>query len=145
MSKILIPALLLLVSCHSGQNRVSPETARREIMETERDFEKMAASRGLAEAFFFYADSAATISRDNILLHGKDSIRRFYADPKYAEVQLKWTPDFAGISVSGDLGYTYGKYTYTTHDSAGQIITSKGFFHTVWKKQTGGNWRYVWD
>jgi len=26
-----------------------------------------------------------------------------------------------------------------------KTITFNGIFHTVWKKQRGGSWQYVWD
>ncbi|MEI9943504.1 MAG: DUF4440 domain-containing protein [Chitinophagaceae bacterium] len=58
---------------------------------------------------------------------------------------MTWTPDFIEVSENGDLGYTFGKYTWSTKDSAGQAQEYKGVFHTVWKKQEDGQWKYVWD
>ena len=63
------------------------------------------------------------------------------ADSKY----LKWKPDFVDVAASGDLGYTYGHYTYSYIDSTGKAAEDKGIFHTVWKRQPDGNWRFVWD
>jgi ketosteroid isomerase-like protein len=60
-------------------------------------------------------------------------------------VSLKWTPDFIDVAASCDLGYTYGKYTFAVTDSTGKVNESRGYFHTVWKKQKDGNWRFVWD
>jgi len=43
------------------------------------------------------------------------------------------------------MAYTYGKYTMTIIDSAGESKVSNGIFHTVWKKQKDGSWKFVWD
>jgi ketosteroid isomerase-like protein len=145
MYKQFIIILLMLSACSTGVDRVKMEKARTEIVQTERDFEQMAASKGLSEAFAYYADSAAALNRGGYVVHGKDSIRLIYLAPRYKGVRLEWKPDFVEVSTTCDLGYTYGKYTYTTRDSTGQTVSSKGIFHTVWKKQASGNWRFVWD
>ena len=58
---------------------------------------------------------------------------------------LVWKPDYVDVSESGDLAYTYGKYTFTSRDSTGRKVVSKGIFHTVWKRQEDGSWKFVWD
>jgi ketosteroid isomerase-like protein len=56
---------------------------------------------------------------------------------------LTWSPDFIDVSASGDMAYTYGKYNYTTTDSLGNVSEIEGIFHTVWKRQADGNWKFV--
>lgn len=53
------------------------------------------------------------------------------------EIQLEWWPNFAGISRSGDLGFTTG----------GVAINGRrtGHYFTIWKKQADGSWRWVYD
>jgi len=58
---------------------------------------------------------------------------------------LLWKPEFVELSKSGDLGYTYVEYVFLKKDSSGNTIESKGIFHTVWKKQSDGKWKFVWD
>jgi len=145
MGKKLIFVFLFLTACSSGVNQLRIETAKKEIVQTEQAFEAMAKEKGLSEAFSFFADSAATLSRGSYVIHGKDSIRLFYLSSRYNGVKLEWKPDFVDVSSSADLGYTYGKYTFITRDSTRQEIRSKGIFHTVWKKQANGQWRFVWD
>jgi len=145
MTKLCIVIGFLLGACTSGDNKSGIENAKKEIMQTEQNFEAMAKEKGLSAAFSFYADSAATLSRGSYLIHGKDSIRLFYLSPKFHDVKLEWKPDFVEVSNSADLGYTYGPYTFTSLDSAGQSISTKGYFHTVWKKRPDGNWKFVWD
>ena len=147
---IIILLLSILLSCSSpkssNENKLNNEKAIQEIEKAEKDFAQMAADKGIAEAFYFFADSAATIKRQNdTLIHGKDAIKSFYSTPFYQKATVKWSPDFVDASVDGDMGYTYGKYGWSSTDSAGKTITFNGVFHTVWKKQPDGSWKYVWD
>jgi ketosteroid isomerase-like protein len=43
------------------------------------------------------------------------------------------------------MAYTYGKYTWRSKDTANQNASFSGIFHTVWKRQADGTWKYVWD
>lgn len=141
---ILTIIIVLISSCKNKQQ--VKEDASKEIFQTEKDFEKMAAEKGIAEAFYFYADDSATILRGNdSVIKGKDNIKTFYSKIDDSRVKVNWTPDYVQASYCGTLGYTYGKYVWTKTDSTGKITQYKGIFHTVWKKQKDGSWRYVWD
>lgn len=142
--------LLILLSCSSlqtsNEKKVSAENASQAIEKAEKDFERMAADKGIAEAFYFFADSNATIKRQNdTLIHGKEAIKNFYSAPFYQKATVKWSPDFVQASENGDLGYTFGKYVWSSTDSTGKPINFTGVFHTVWKRQHDGSWKYVWD
>lgn len=145
----IIPAIiilgLLLCSCGSDTDSQS-EKAKQDIAQAEKDFEKMAAEKGIAEAFWFYSDSNAVIKRNNdTLIQGKENIRNFYSSAFYKSASVSWSPDFIDASADGSLGYTYGKYIWRSSDSTGKPLEFKGVFHTVWKKQNDGSWKYVWD
>lgn len=118
-----------------------------EILETEEEFAEMAATEGIAEAFHAFAAEEAVLMRNNELIRGKSRILEFYAgwpgDTK--DPLLSWKPDFVEVAASGDLGYTYGEYVYSYTDSSGQRVRQTGIFHTVWKRQPDGSWRFVWD
>jgi len=60
-------------------------------------------------------------------------------------ILITWSPDFVETSQDGTIGYTYGNYTWQSKDSSGKVNEAKGVFHTVWKKQKDGSWKYVWD
>jgi ketosteroid isomerase-like protein len=138
----LLILVLLLASC---KQPVNIDSAKNEIFQTEKAFEKMASEKGLAEAFYYFADENAVIRRGNdSLIFGKESIRHYYGKNANPNAKLSWTPDFIGVSDCGTLGYTYGKYVFSIQDTSGKIIENTGIFHTVWKKQNK-DWRYVWD
>ena len=147
---IIFLLLSIFLSCSSpksgGESKSNKENAKQEIEKAEKDFEQMAADKGIAEAFYFFADSNATIKRQNdTLIHGKVAIKNYYSTPFYQKATVQWSPDLVDASIDGDMGYTYGKYAWSSTDSSGQLITFNGIFHTVWKKQPDGSWKYVWD
>ena len=71
----------------------------------------------------------------------------YYANtkPKSGTETLSWKPDFIDVSDSGDMAYTYGKALYTYTDSLGVTKEYPALFHTVWKRQEDGSWKFVWD
>lgn len=106
----------------------------------------MVSERGMAEAFVHFAAGDAVLNRNDSLIRGREGIRNFFSGrPRSEHEQLTWEPEFIDVATSGDLAYTYGPYTYANRDTSGQLYESKGIFHTVWKRQTDGSWRYVWD
>jgi|SRR5512138_264363 ketosteroid isomerase-like protein len=139
----LMSVIFLQAGCGQTESR---EEFKNEIFRTEKAFEKMTAEKGIAEAFYFFADSNAVIKRENdTLISGKESIKIYYQKRNTTNATVNWTPDFIEVSESGDLGYTYGKYTWKIADSIGDTVEHKGVFHTVWKRQKNKEWKYVWD
>ena len=121
------------------------EKCKQEIVQTERDFAKMASEKGVATAFSFYVADSGLVNIGNKFFRGKAEVRKHYDSWTLKDVKLTWAPDFVDVSSSCDLGYTYGKYTFSFRDSTGKINESNGIFHTVWKRQADGTWRFVWD
>ncbi len=144
---IIAGAILLLTACKTTKAIVAPTTPDKSVvLQTEMDFEKMAAQKGIAAAFFYYADSSAVINRGNdSLIYGKQGVFNYYNTPALKSATLTWHPDFIDVSSKGDLAYTYGKYQYQNTDANGKLVVLSGVFHTVWKKKADGTWRFVWD
>jgi ketosteroid isomerase-like protein len=138
---------LLMYSCNARKKDNSLEKWKREIVETEMEFAKMAQNEGIQKAFLTYAADDAVLMRNNILIIGKESLKESFDNRKSesGKASLTWEPDFVDVSASGDLGYTYGKYIYSVVDSVGNVQLDSGIFHTVWKRQPDGKWRFVWD
>lgn len=136
-----------LFSCQQKSNDKFVEQWKNEIIQTEKDFAGMASSEGIAEAFLFYAAEEAVLERKDKLIEGRQSSEELFEKSSLnsRDVKLSWKPDFVDVSSSGDLGYTYGKYQYVTVDSLGNQKKSEGIFHTVWRRQDDGSWKYVWD
>ena len=57
--------------------------------------------------------------------------------------KLTWEPSFVGVSASGDLGYTWGRYILDVPMAklgAAPLIRI-GTYITVWRRQPGGGWK----
>lgn len=144
---IILPVILLLSSCTVEIEKDSLEKWKSEIVEAETNFSAMAAEKGIPEAFISFAAEDAVLMRNNKLVVGKQDLIA-YLENQPVDVQderLSWKPDFIDVSASGDLGYTYGQFIYSYTDSTGTTIENKGVFHTVWKRQDDGSWKFVWD
>ncbi len=136
---------LILTGAMSCSPTPAPrEQAISEIRKAEKDFEAMVADKGSAEGFGFFADSSAVINRGGVV-QGKDAIRAFYSADRFKSAKVSWAPDFVDASSAGDIGYTYGKFKWVSTDSTGKATEISGIFHTVWRKQKDGTWKYVWD
>jgi ketosteroid isomerase-like protein len=148
MKIVIAMVAMVFASASAGHAQTQDRKGKaiKEIESAERDFQKMTVSKGLAEAFFFYADNNAVIKRENdTLIRGREAIRNYYSSPGYSAASVVWAPDYTDASAQGDMGYTFGRYTWTVRDSTGNANEYKGVFHTVWKKQPDGSWKYVWD
>ena len=107
----------------------------------------MSDEKGIRTAFLAYADDDAVLLRNNELILGVEGIGQYYKEgPRDTTVSLTWSPDFIDVAASGDLGYTYGQYRVcVSRQSWSARHKSTGYFHTVWKRQDNGEWRFVWD
>lgn len=117
-----------------------------EVYKAEDDFKNLSQTKGIPEAFYTFADDNAVIKRENdTLIQSKENIKKYYSNPKFKKASVTWKPDFVEVSKDGEMAFTYGKYIWTVKDSLGNKKDFKGIFHTVWKKQKDGSWKYAWD
>lgn len=138
--------LCLALACQPNSTSPDPVQLKQEVTAAEAAFAKMAADQGIAEAFATFAAEDAVIKRQNdSLIKGREAIRNYYSAPFYKSAKVEWKPDFVDVSANGDLAYTYGKYLWSSQDSTGKVNELRGVFHTVWKRQKDGSWKYVWD
>ena len=105
-----------------------------------KDVDKMAA---------YYADDASLFVPRRPVLAGKEAIRNFLkesmavGDPNLSESIAATKLE---VSRAGDLAYTQGTYTATGTDPATKkVLTMKGKYVTVFKKQPDGSWKAVAD
>ncbi|MEO9483890.1 MAG: nuclear transport factor 2 family protein [Ekhidna sp.] len=138
--------LILFAGCQSSSAEPAIEEWKQEIMQAETDFAQMAAQDGISNAFRAYAAEEVALKRRNKLVIGKKALFEEYDDLGVnPDVSLTWAPDFIDVSQSGDMAYTYGKYVFSKRDSLGTMQSNTGVFHTVWKRQEDGSWKFVWD
>ena len=136
-------ALGLLTTCSTPP--VDKEKIKNEIFEAEKSFEKMVLEKGLYEGFITFAADDAVLMRNDSIINGIEAIKNYMDKGRENEgkYKLEWTPDFIEVANSGELAYTYGKYTLKLAEN--DSLLGKGIFHSIWKKQADGTWKYVWD
>ena len=116
-----------------------------EIFEIERQFALLVSEKGLKDAFLAYAAKDAVISRNNRVYKGKKEIAQYFDSLTINNISLQWKPDYIDVSDSGDMAWSYGSYSFSADSAEGENSEAKGIFHTVWKRQNDGTWKYVWD
>ncbi len=141
---IVFLSILCLQSCMESPTQNMAKW-RSEIMAVEKKFNDLAQEKGLAVAFEKYAAPTGVIRKGGKVIQGPKAIREWYENDSRPGETLTWKPDFIDVSSSGDMAYTYGGYVFTTIDSTGAKKENTGTFHTVWKRQPDGNWKFVWD
>jgi ketosteroid isomerase-like protein len=134
-----------LIACAPPQTPPDPGAMKQEVMTAEKAFSEMAARDGVPAAFAHFAADDVVMHRGSRLVKGKVEMKEYYAKQTLKDVKLSWEPTFVDVAASGDLAYTYGPYTFSAKDTSGTEITDTGFFHTVWKRQADGEWKFVWD
>ena len=144
--KKFIALIIFLFITTSCSNLPDGKAIKQEIFNVEKSFEKMCEEKGIADAFYFFAADSTVIKRQtDTLIIGKENIKNYYSNPAYKNAAINWTPDFIDVSEDADMAYTYGKYLWKVWNEPGVTTENRGVFHTVWKRQPDGSWKYVWD
>ena len=125
----------------SASQKVSAET----LKQLEGEFMKAAAERGSAGYISYYADDAVEVPNGAPLITGKVNIAKTMGFLDDKTNHLTWTPVGADISASGDLGYTYGTYEFSSLGKDGKAVIDHGKYTSIWKKQKDGSWKVVLD
>ncbi|WP_421874735.1 YybH family protein [Marinoscillum sp.] len=142
MHRVLIALILAFIGACSNPPR---EKIIQEVLSVEKAFNDYAHEHGVKAAFLHFAADDAVIVRNNKVYQGHEAIASYFDSSSLVGVQLIWEPTFVECSSSGDLAYTYGSYEFQALEISGDTINATGIFHTVWKKQKNGEWKFVYD
>lgn len=109
------------------------------LLDRDREFSKASALHGAAAAFASYTDENVRVFREGQFpfVGQKASAAALPASPS----AWTWDPDFGDVSISDDLGFTYGTYRIANQES--KIIEAGNYFR-IWQKQ-GDRWLVVAD
>lgn len=104
------------------------------VVAAERAFAADGPKLGIKGSFLKHsAPDAIVIQPEPVNAHQSLSAQ---PDPAAPE-PLTWWPLWAGISRSGDLGFTSGPFAIEGEP--------RGWYFTVWQKQAGGGWKWIFD
>ena len=140
-TKLLLIILLMTAGCGDSMDI---EKEKQLLMDTDRAFSALSVEAGVPTAFERYMAADAVIYRDkHHPFEGREQIKQLFTD--YPAATLTWEPFKAELAASGDLGYTLGKWTFSMMNESGKESRSHGYYVSIWRKQTDGSWKYVFD
>jgi ketosteroid isomerase-like protein len=135
-----------LIILFAGCNRtIDHKQAVRELLDVDLKFAERSMVTGSHSAFLEYIDDSCVLLRPKRMpVIGRDKIVEMFSSPD-TSFTLNWSPSFAEVSESADLGYTYGIYTVQMDSPDGSRVTKQGTYVTIWKKNKNGEWKFVLD
>jgi ketosteroid isomerase-like protein len=111
-----------------------------QMQQTDVDFAQLASEQGYRKAFMQYMEDEAILLRDNYMpIIGADAVQ-YISSINDTSFRISWEPMGGDVSVSGDMGFTFGTYLLQT-----ETEKQEGTYITVWRKQKDGTWKYVLD
>lgn len=137
MKKIFLYATLFFASCATKKNQ-SDYSA--EIIKADNAMSELAQKEGFNLALSTFADTDFVKLNDgNFPIIGKKNFDQSFENS--GTKLISWAPIKAEVSISGDLGYTWGNWVFKQNDTS----SIYGNYFTVWKKQNSGEWKIVLD
>ncbi len=94
----------------------------------------------------FWSDDAKIYPPRSPVVEGKQAIREFVIGSlKMPGFSVMWEPVEVVVAPGGDMGYTTGRNRFTIPDGSGNLLTMRGRYVTVWRRETSGTWKCVID
>lgn len=134
-------AILGLVLCMAVS--AYAQSPLQEMVKTEQAFSKMAEEKNTRDAFMAFIADDGLLFRPGAV-NGRKWMIEHPVPPSDKKPLLAWQPNFAGMSASGDMGFTTGPWEFKA-DIKDPKPSGYGHFVTVWKKQNDGSWKWVVD
>jgi ketosteroid isomerase-like protein len=109
------------------------------LLARDREFSQATTKRGAQAAFADYALPEVRVYREGKFpLVGKD-----LAPAVLPASVWTWEPAAGDVSLSDDLGYTYGTYQISGDELGAKVVESGNYFR-IWKKEKG-DWKVLFD
>ena len=145
----------LNISC--DQQQVSVEEPEEVVEETsvedaamlkalDREAATMAMEQGMLiyDETFFMEDAIQLDDGKQMIDDGIFAIKLDHQDLP-PDLSVTWAPQGAEIAQSGELGYTWGRWSNVTYAADGTMLDTYGKYVTIWKKQDDGSWKIAID
>jgi uncharacterized protein (TIGR02246 family) len=142
---------LSLGACEKYDNKAGanadPGAVKNAIKADEKKWNQQVKAKDINGLASHYADDAQFVAPGMAPADGSTAIRQFYAnaltDPA---IDVHIESDKIDVAGSGDMAYSRGHYTEKyTDKKTGKVMSDKGSYLTVYKKQPDGSWKMVED
>jgi hypothetical protein len=125
MKKIIFAAIILISSVKLTLAQTAPADVNT-VIDAEKNFDKLVERKGIKGGFLAVADPEGIVFKPGVV-----NINQFYTDIDKQAGTLSWHPNFARISVNGDLAFTAGPYLYQNgNDDTDKVF---GDYVSVWR------------
>jgi ketosteroid isomerase-like protein len=132
--KAVILVALVLAGCASAPRVDVPDAAP--VVAAERAFAARAGEVGWVPAFREFVAPDGQLLQPNGYANAPAELAATEDD---GNRNLFWWPAFAGISRAGDFGFTTGAVSFD------EARTPRGHYFTVWRRQSDGSWKWIYD
>lgn len=133
IKKLLLPICCLVVIKLTGQ------TALDSMINTENAFSTYAVEQSMRNAFLLYSDSLAVGFTNGDITN----IKTTWAEKPSQKSKLSWSPQFAVMSASKDMGVTSGIWEFRASEN--DTVSGRGLFSTIWRKNDKSEWKFIAD
>ena len=121
---------------------INLEAERNGLLAADRELTAAAISTSTGKALLKYLASDARLHRDGLFpFTDSKAIKSLFNAGQ--TLKYIWSPMKGDISVSGDLGYTYGTYEARGEDPKSPV--QKGSYLRVWRRDGKGRWSIAAD
>jgi uncharacterized protein (TIGR02246 family) len=140
---------VILAGCNEAPKPAADtrEADAKAIRNLETAWNQAYASKDVDQIIAFYADDASVFVPDSPQLNGVEAIKpALNSLVKDKNFTLSFESNKVEVAKSGGIGYSQGAYTSTMTDrKTKKVLTEKGKYVTVYKKQVDGKWKAVAD
>jgi uncharacterized protein (TIGR02246 family) len=116
------------------------------LVKLDDDWSKAAAARDVEKVASYYADDAVAYPPNEPAANGREAAKKiwaaYFAEPTF---KISWKATHAEVAKDGDLGFTAGTYEDSFKGSDGKMVSEKGKYVCMWKKQKDGSWKAIHD
>jgi ketosteroid isomerase-like protein len=138
-----VAVVLLLASCAPS---VDTNAIVKELTRLDDDWSKAAATKDVEKVVSFYTADAIVYPPNEPIAIGQTDAKKVWASYLTdSNFSISWKTEHAGVSRSGDLGFTAGTYEDSFRGPEGKMVTEKGKYLCAWAKQADGTWKAIHD
>lgn len=130
--------LLIYCTCLAVAQRPTTITKVQTVITAEESFVKLAARKGIKDAFLTVADPEGIVFKPEL-----KKISDFYGGIDKQPGTLTWTPKYARISANGDLAFTAGPYVFDNSKKDDDKVY--GEYVSVWRADGEGHLKLLID
>src|SRR5258708_7434270 len=137
MKRVILAAIILISSAKLTMAQTAPADVNT-VVEAEKRFDKIVEKKGIKEGFLTVADPEGIVFKPDAV-----NITTFYTNIDKQAGSLTWHPNFARISVNGDLAFTAGPYVYQNgNDDTDKVF---GDYVSIWRADGENKLRLLLD